>query len=79
MANGIKTSGRTIGTLNKTTKEIRTVLKDVINKELTNIATLLAKLEPKERVELIIKLIPYVLSKVESVNYSLGEPMDWDL
>tara|TARA_R110001583_G_scaffold171820_1_gene325552 strand:- start:334 stop:573 length:240 start_codon:yes stop_codon:yes gene_type:complete len=79
MATGIKTGGRTKGTLNKTTKEIRIVLKDVINNELLNIDTLLTQLEPKERLELVIKLIPYVLPKVESVNYSLGEPMDWNL
>lgn len=79
MAKGKKTGGREIGTVNKTTKEIRNVLKDVINKELIDIDTLLAKLEPKERIELVIKLIPYVLPKVESVNFSLGEPIDWNL
>jgi hypothetical protein len=80
MATGIKTGGRTVGTVNKTTKEIRTVLKSVINNELSNIETLLSELPTKERLELIIKLIPYVLPKVENVNYSLGEPIDtnWD-
>ncbi len=80
MATGIKTGGRTVGTVNKTTKEIRTVLKSVINNELSNIETLLTELPTKERLELIIKLIPYVLPKVENVNYSLGEPIDtnWD-
>lgn len=80
MAIGVKTGGRTVGTVNKTTKEIRTVLKSVINNELLNIETLLSELPTKERLELIIKLIPYVLPKVENVNYSLGEPIDtnWD-
>lgn len=78
MATGIKTGGRTIGTVNKTTKEIRNVLKDVINNELLNIETLLTELPPKERLELVIKLIPYVLPKVENVNYNLGEPIDWN-
>lgn len=63
----------------KTTKEIRTVLKDVINKELLNIKTLFEGLPPKERLEIIVKLIPYVLPKVDNVNYSLGEPMDFEL
>ena len=80
MANntGQKFGGRTIGTVNKTTKEIRNVLKGVINNELLNIETLLTELPPKERLELVIKLIPYVLPKVENVNYNLGEPIDWD-
>jgi hypothetical protein len=77
MATGIKTGGRTAGTVNKTTKEIRTVLKDVINNELLNIETLLSELQPKERIELVIKLIPYVLPKIQTENYSLGEPLDF--
>jgi len=51
MATGIKTGGRTAGTVNKTTKEIRAVLKDVINNELLNIETLLLELQPNERLE----------------------------
>lgn len=78
MATGIKTGGRTAGTVNKTTKEIRAVLKDVINNELLNIETLLFEIQPKERLELIIKLIPYVLPKVNNVQHSLGEPLEWD-
>ena len=42
------------------------------------IETLLFELQPKERLELIIKLIPYVLPKVNNVQYSLGEPLEWD-
>lgn len=78
MATGIKTGGRAAGTVNKTTKEIRTVLKDVINNELLNIETLFEGLPPKERIELVIKLIPYVLPKVQTESYSLGEPIGWD-
>ena len=64
MAKGIKTGGRTAGTENKTTKEVRTVLKEVINNELINIESLLYKLQPKERLELVIKLMPFVLPKL---------------
>jgi hypothetical protein len=78
MTIGIKTGGRTAGTENKTTKEIRSVLKEVINNELLNIETLLNELPPKERLEVVIKLIPYVLPKVNNVQYSLGEPLNWD-
>tara|TARA_B100000768_G_C11204158_1_gene343071 strand:- start:282 stop:521 length:240 start_codon:yes stop_codon:yes gene_type:complete len=76
---GEKTGGRTIGTPNKTTKEIRTVLKGVINNELQNIETLISEMTPKERLGIIIKLIPYVLPKVETVNATFGEPLNWDL
>lgn len=79
MATGIKTGGRTAGAVNKTTKEIRNVLKGVINNELLNIEILLNELPSKERLEVVIKLIPYVLPKVENITYSLGEPIDWEM
>ncbi len=79
MATGIKTGGRTSGTPNKTTKEIRNVLKGVINNELENIQSLLNEMQPKERLEVVIKLIPYVLPKIEIVKPSYGEPQNWDL
>lgn len=79
MAKGIKTGGRKEGTPNKTTKEIRNVLKSVIDNEIVNIETSLEGLTAKERLEFLIKLIPYVLPKVETVQYNLGEGIDWDL
>jgi hypothetical protein len=77
MTKDIKKDVRSVGAETKTTKEIRTVLKTVINKELLNIETLFDGLPPKERLEIIVKLIPYVLPKVDNVSHSLGEPMDF--
>lgn len=81
MANntGKKYGGRQKGTPNKLTKEIRTVLKDLIFEELDEIKEHLDSLEPKQRIELIIKLIPYVLPKVESITHSANEPLDWGI
>ncbi len=64
MAIGIKTFGRIAETENKTTKAIRAVLKEVINDELLNMESLLCKLQPKERLELVIKLTHFVLPKL---------------
>jgi hypothetical protein len=79
MANntGKKYGGRQKGTPNKLTKEIRIVLKDLIYKELDEIKERLDSLEPKQRIEIVIKLIPYVLPKVESISHSTNEPLDW--
>ena len=62
MANttGKKYGGRQKGTPNRMTKELRSVLKDVLFEELGEIKEKLDMLEPKERLELVIKLIPYV-------------------
>ena len=78
MANntGKKYGGRQKGTPNKLTKEIRTVLKDLIYKEIDEIQEHLDSLEPKQRIELVIKLIPYVLPKVDSISHSSNKPLD---
>ena len=80
MANttGIKHGGRKKGTSNKLTKELRTVLKDVIYYELENIEERLDQLESKQRIEMIIKLMPYVFPKLESVSHTTNEPIDFD-
>ena len=64
MAKGIKTGGRKAGTENKTAKEVRILLKEVIDNELHKIDDLLNELPTKDRLDVIIKLLPYVLSKV---------------
>jgi len=79
MAKGYKSGGRKKGTPNKLTKELREALKDVIFNELENIESNLEKLEPKDRVELLIKLMPFVIPKVEKISYSVGEPMEWNM
>ena len=79
MANttGVKYGGRQKGTPNRMTKELRSVLKDVLYQELEQIQTHLDTLKPKERVELLIKLMPYVLPKVTSISHTTNEPLDW--
>lgn len=78
MATGTKTGGRTKGTPNRMTKEIRAVLKDVIGEQLESMPDVLATLEPKEKLEFIIKLMPYVLPKVEAVKMNDGEGLSFD-
>ena len=79
MANttGVKYGGRQKGTPNRMTKELRSVLKDVLYQELEQIQTHLDILKPKERVELLIKLMPFVLPKVTSISHTTNEPLDW--
>ena len=80
MANttGKKYGGRQKGTPNRMTKELRTLLKDILYQELEQVRERLELLEPKERIELLIKLMPYVLPKTTSVSHKTNEPMDWD-
>ena len=80
MANttGHKFGGRQKGTPNRMTKELRSVLKDVVYQELEKIQECLNLLEPKERIELLIKLMPFVLPKTTSISHTTNEPLDWN-
>jgi hypothetical protein len=81
MANttGKKHGGRQKGTPNRMTNELRSALKDILYQELEEIQDRLDLLEPKERVELLIKLLPYALPKVVSISHTANEPLDWGM
>ena len=59
-----------------TTKELRTILKDVLYNELEKIEELLESLEPKERLVLVIKILPFILPKVDKIGHTYNEPFD---
>jgi hypothetical protein len=72
---GTKTGGRTPGTPNKITSELRKTLKGIIAAELDALPTTLAELSPKERLELLIKLLPFAMPKVNPIGS--GYDSDW--
>ena len=81
MANttGKKFGGREKGTPNRLTKELRSALKDIVYQELEKIEEHLDELEPKERLELVLKLMPYTLPKVKNISHTTNEPLDWGM
>ena len=72
-----KQGGRVKGTPNKVTKELRSVLKEVLYNELESIEDRLDQLEPKQRLEVVIKLMTYVFPRVESTSHTTNEPFDF--
>jgi hypothetical protein len=68
MAKGKKTGGRAQGTPNLLTKELREMLKSIVFKELDHIPETLEKLDADKRLEVVIKLLPYILPKVDAVS-----------
>ena len=56
------------------TGDIRDTLKELIQKELEQLPETLKELDPVQRLNILCKLMPYVLPKVESVTHTLGEP-----
>ena len=53
------------------------MLKDILYQELEQIQEHLETLNSKERVELLIKLMPYILPKVTTISHTTNEPLDW--
>ena len=61
------------------TSNLRAKLKTIVENELNQLPDTLAALPPDKRLEIILKLIPFVLPKVASVEMDKGEPVTWDL
>jgi prophage DNA circulation protein len=74
MANGIKTGGRTKGTPNRTTAETKELLQKVVTNELDNLTESLESLTPKERLDVVIKLLPYLLPKQQEIAIESTQP-----
>jgi hypothetical protein len=58
-------------------KSIRETLKEQVQKELESLPETLKDLEPEKRLNIVCKLIPYVLPKVEAVHSEKDEPDNW--
>jgi hypothetical protein len=74
---GKKTGGRVAGTSNRVTSELRKTLKGIIASELESLPTTFEQLQPKERLELVIKLLPFCMPKVNSIGGSYDS--DWTI
>lgn len=57
----------------KTTIELREQLKAMMETELNNLPALLSELDTKERIGIIVKLLPFIFPKVEPVTHATGE------
>lgn len=75
---GQKTGGRKAGTPNVITKDVRKALKAVLMDELNQLPGMLKELPNDKRIEMITKLMPYVLPKVNPIPMDRGEPISWD-
>ena len=71
---GNKYGGRQKGIPNWLTKELRTLLKNILYQDLEEIQE---RLKPKERLELLIKLMSYMLPITTSISHAINEPLDW--
>jgi hypothetical protein len=59
------------------TTELRDTLKTIMQDEIEKLPETLEQLEPKERLNVICKLMPFVFPKVNTVSSTDGEPFQW--
>lgn len=64
--------GRGKGTPNKVKKEIKETIKELLEKEFEITDNTLKMMEPEKRLEIIIKLLPYIVPKLQNTQYDLA-------
>lgn len=60
------------------TTDLRETLKRIMQSEIEALPETLKELDPKERLNVVCKLMPYVFPKVEAVEAKSGEPLQLD-
>jgi hypothetical protein len=70
MAKGEKTGGRTKGTPNRTTAEIREIFQQLINENLDTINDDLKELKPEQRLKFIIEFSKFVIPTLKATELS---------
>lgn len=58
---------------------IRDTLKELMKKELEHLPVTLKELDPIQRLNILCKLMPYVMPKTESVKHNFGEPDEFKI
>ena len=61
------------------TKDLRNILKELVQNEIKDLPKHLDTLEPKDRINIVTKLMPYVFPKIQTIHLTEGEPfaLDW--
>jgi hypothetical protein len=73
MATGTKTGGRTAGTANKTTAEVRKQFSLLLENNIDNLQSDIDSLKPAERIKLILDLAGFVIPKMKAVEVTQQE------
>ena len=68
-----KTGGRKANTPNRINAEAKEVIQNLVNSEVNKIPQLLEELQPKDRLEILIKLIAFVVPKQTKLQLEADE------
>ena len=72
-----KYGGRQKNTPNKLTSELRNLVKVIVSNQLENIESDLKKIKPHQRIELIIKLMNFIMPKQNSITGNEDEKIEF--
>ena len=72
MATGIKTGGRTAGTVNKTTAEIREHYQKLVSDNLEQLDSDLKSLEPLQRLKMVVELSKFIVPTLKATELTAG-------
>ena len=70
MAIGVKTGGRTKGTVNKTTAELREKFSLLLDNNFDKLQSDIDLLEPKDRIKTILELAKFVVPTLSAIELS---------
>lgn len=59
-----------------TVSDMRKTLKVTMNREIANLPNLIEQLPTEQRIDVVLKMMPFVLPKVDKVSAKSGEPID---
>jgi len=77
--NRINRKGRVKGSLNASTKEVKSILVEIFDKNIEYIQTHIEKLSIQQRLQLNKDILPYIASKQETEYVDFYEKMSSDI
>jgi hypothetical protein len=76
MAKGIKTGGRTAGTPNKVTNELRLKFTLLLEDNIDKLQSDIDLLEPKERLKTLIEISKFVIPTLKATDLKINSVLD---
>lgn len=68
MFKGVRQNGRVKGQLNKTTTDVKKIYSQILENNIDNIQSDLDKLDPLNRIKILIQLSEFIVPKMRSID-----------
>ena len=68
MFKGVRQNGRAKGSLNKTSSDVKKIYSQILENNIENIQSDLDKLDPLNRIKILIQLSEFIVPKMRSID-----------